>query len=367
MNIINKIPLGEEHPLINDGHQLLYIRFVYAAVYDQDDDLNELDLGIFGNPGMPRFTETFQSVGEAVYKPNTRDKIRYKVRIKARWRKRVGDTFEEGDATAFVGHLRDGGQWIQIERGPTNPSIKVTSGIDGQDLSLFAGAGTVYLVDGDGNLVRYVHDAYGNFASYSGQVIGSGWGGMSTIRAVRDGHLYCVSPKNDLLYYHHDGAGAWTTAGRAIGWGWGFPWVGAGRFGQLYAINQDGHLLYYQHDNDFDWKIASAKIGEGWPTRGVFTGGANCLYLIDGKSDLRYYYHDDARNWVRSGATIGTGWGGFKSVSSSGNGEIYGVAANDDLLFYRHDVDRRFLSGSGRTIGWGWGAVGRHGVIASSR
>ena len=39
---------------------------------------------------------------------------------------------------------------------------------------------------------------------------------------------------------------------------------------------------------------------------------------------------------------------------------------NGNLLFYRHDVNKKFIAGSSRVIGWGWG-VGKHGLLASAR
>lgn len=375
MEFSNQVPMGELDPRIRTNDTVIYHTSIEVKVYDQEDKL----AGWSWNDGefsVPRWTHTFTGKGSAVYKPADGDSRRYKAKVIVNTveRDRTSETAwgpeTKSERWATIDYLKDGGQVIAIVPRDGAPRVvALRSSVSGPGPSLFAGGGTLYRVNGDGNLVRYHHDASGTFSDYNGQVIGWGWGGMRSIHAVRDGALYTISPDGTLRYYRHNDAGAWDDVnGRSIGSHWaGFSWVGAGRFGQLYAINSGGDLLYYQHDGNFNWTISGAKIGNAWPTTGVFVGGANCLYIITPSGELLYYYHDDARNWVHAGLSIGTGWGALSPIASSGNGEIYGVAPTGDLLFYRHDVAKKFIAGSGQAIGWGWSSPGPHGLLAAAR
>lgn len=362
MNIINEIPIGSQHPAYKSGDVVIYYDSVEVRVYDQEDTARV----------VARWSHSFAGPGDRVYKPAEGDSRRYAVRVKVQGYWRRGLTEEATKEETSLEYLHDGGQSITVRAvplpGTEAPRLNVTSALDGAP-SLFAGGGTLYRINAQGNLLRYQHDANGVFADYSGREIGSGWGGMLHIAAVRDGGLYAVDASRRLRYYHHDAAGNWDDGnGRVIGEGWGFPWVGAGRFGQLYVINSARQLLYYEHDASFHFGARSGVVlGEGWPDHGVFGGGTNCVYLIGANGDLLHYYHNDALAWEHTQLKIGAGWGGFTRAGSGGNGEIYAVNPDGDLLFYRHDANHRFLAGSGRTIGWGWKSGSRYAIIPSAR
>lgn len=230
---------------------------------------------------------------------------------------------------------------------------------------LFVGDGTVYRIDGNGDLLCYRHDDNGGFYTSAG--LGDAWGGLRWVSAVQGGHLYGVDQNGNLLYYRHEGE-EWPVAGKQIGDGWGgFRWVGVTRFGHVYAITTGGELLYYRHDDAFAWQVTAKQIGEGWGGLRAFAGGTNALYAINGNNELIYYYHDDALKWRHQGVVIGWGWGDFVALSSAGNGEIYAVNSSGELLFYRHDVDKHFIGGSGKKIGEGWGGRADQAVIAAAR
>ena len=59
-----------------------------------------------------------------------------------------------------------------------------------------------------------------------------------------------------------------------------------------------------------------------------------------------------------SGKKVGNGWSNFKHVFSGGDGVIYAVRDNGDLLWYRHDGwgDGSFAwaAGSGTKVDKGW-------------
>ncbi|MBK8263492.1 MAG: hypothetical protein IPK80_19390 [Nannocystis sp.] len=374
MEISNQLPMGEQDPRLRSDEAIIYHTSVEIQIYDQADKLAGLTW-LAGDLSVPRWKHTFSGTGSTVYKPAEGDTRRYKAKAIAHYieRERTSESTwgpeQKGTSWATIDYLHDGGQAVAIIPRPGAPrDITLTASLEGPAPSLFAGGGTIYLVNTAGDLARYRHDATGTFANYSGQVIGWGWAGMRSLHAVREGGLYVVTSGGDLRYYHHDDAGTWDDVhGKTIGGGWGFPWVGAGRFGQLYAITAAGDLLYYQHDGGFNWTIAGQKLGVGWPSTGVFAGGTNCLYLVDASGNLLHYYHDNARNWVHTALPIGTGWGGFASLASSGNGEIYALAPSGTLLFYRHDVNHKFIAGSGREIGWGWSKHGPHGLLPAAR
>src|SRR4029078_4642589 len=78
----------------------------------------------------------------------------------------------------------------------------------------------------------------------------------------------------------------------------------------------------------------------GAPQR-VFSGGNGVLYGIRANGDLLWYRHLDpgggSASWAfNQGVKIGDGWNDFLTVFSSGKGVIYGVRPNGDLHWYRH-------------------------------
>jgi hypothetical protein len=68
---------------------------------------------------------------------------------------------------------------------------------------------------------------------------------------------------------------------------------------------------------------------------------------------------DGTFRWAAgSGNVVGTGWGDFKQLFSGGDGIIYGVNQNNQLVWYRHvgrtDGSFRWAAGSGNVVGTGW-------------
>jgi hypothetical protein len=103
----------------------------------------------------------------------------------------------------------------------------------------------------------------------------------------------------------------------------------------IFAVKPDGDLLWYRYQ------------GNGESDRSGATGWA-----------------------ANSGSPIGNGWQGFRHLFSGGNGVIYAVKPDGDLLWYRYqgngESDR-----SGAT-GWaansanpdpGWVLIGQHSVV----
>ncbi len=111
--------------------------------------------------------------------------------------------------------------------------------------------------------------------------------------------------------------------------------------------------------------------------RQVFSGGDGVIYVIGGNGDLLWYRHDGRSDgsfaWAQgSPKKVGVGWSGLRKVFPGDNGVIYGINDNGDLLWYRHDGrdsgSFTWAAGSPKKVGNGWGALrtvfsGGSGVI----
>ena len=109
----------------------------------------------------------------------------------------------------------------------------------------------------------------------------------------------------------------------------------------------------------------------------VFSGGNGVLYAVAANGDLLWYRHegrnDGSFNWAAgSPKKVGTGWGGLRMLFSGGDGVIYAINDAGDLLWFRHDGrnDGSFTwaAGSPKKVGAGWGGLrqvfaGEGGVI----
>jgi hypothetical protein len=206
------------------------------------------------------------------------------------------------------------------------------------------------------------------------------------VTADSDSCIYAVAQNGNLLYYKHagwsDGAFNWSHAGAVIGSGWGgFKRIFAGGGGVIYAITTGGNLLWYKHtgrtNGTADWATGSGNVvGTGWTFNQVFASnnGDGVIYAVANNGDLLWYKHTGISNgtgsWAgASGSTVGYTWNGLSRLSAQ-NGTIYGVASNGDLLWYNHTGSSTgaftWGSGSGNQVGISWahttimlGATGR--------
>ncbi len=169
--------------------------------------------------------------------------------------------------------------------------------------------------------------------------------------------IYAVNGKGELLWYQHTGAGdgsdQWLTTlepSGCVGTGWNFTQVFADGAGAIYTIDADGYLRWFRHDGFvkgiIDWTNMPADgkgyIGEGWNMKHVFCGGDGVIYAIDQQNQLLWYRHlghlDGTDRWQTSPEPkgfIGEGWD-MKHVFSARNGVIYAVNQQNQLLWYRH-------------------------------
>lgn len=121
-----------------------------------------------------------------------------------------------------------------------------------------------------------------------------------------------------------------------------------------------GDLLWYGHrESEFvagvSWaRNAGVSAGRRFPGYStVFSAGEGIIYAVRRNGDLLWYRHDGRAygesNWAgNSGNKVGNGWQQFKQVFSGGDGIIYAVQhagldpstgrrTGRHLLWYRHD------------------------------
>ena len=88
-----------------------------------------------------------------------------------------------------------------------------------------------------------------------------------------------------------------------------------------------------------------------WPDfKFVFSGGNGIIYAVDQQGQLLFFHdaNQDGTGQVTGPSVIGQGgWQNFKFVFSGGNGIIYAVDQQGQLLFF-HDANQ---DGTGQVTG----------------
>ncbi len=96
--------------------------------------------------------------------------------------------------------------------------------------------------------------------------------------------------------------------------------------------------------------------------REVFANGDGTVYAVMDDGDLLWYRHDGREDgtfrWApNSGSKVGVGWN-VKQVFGGGDGVIYAITLTGDLLWFRHDGrfdgTFRWAPGAGNKVGAGW-------------
>jgi Tachylectin/Trypsin len=221
--------------------------------------------------------------------------------------------------------------------------------------------------------------------------IGTGWaGGLKDILPGGQQSIYALGDDGSLRWYRHvgalDGSRQWLGP-KPVGIGWGgFSQIIPMDNGVFYGISPDGMLRWHRHNNYrngeglYDGWASAMNVGWGWSSfKTVFSGGQGIIYVVANDGRLLWYRHnaylnpipiqpDSATNaqklaWERSWEgpkEVGTGWGGFTKMFSPGEGHIYGILPNGDLMWYRHngwqDGTPAWVTGGGVKIGSGWNA-----------
>ncbi len=107
----------------------------------------------------------------------------------------------------------------------------------------------------------------------------------------------------------------------------------------------------------------ASRIGDRVSPAAPATAGANgVIYGLAANDDLLWYRHlgrdTGTFTWAAPTAqTVGTGWN-FPHLFSGGDGVIYAVSQTGDLLWYRHDGRTdgtfRWAASDGKKVGTGW-------------
>jgi FG-GAP repeat. len=245
------------------------------------------------------------------------------------------------------------------------------------------GKADMLTITSDGSLHLYAGNGSGGFQSGAGAVIGNGWDAFQRVLAPGDfdgdgkPDLLAIGYDGTLKLYAGNGTGGFKPrTGTTIGYGWGGftkvltpgDFTGDGK-PDLLAIAADGTLKLYAGNGTGGFKPGTGTtIGYGWGGftnvlgPGDFDGdGKTDLLAIGSDGSLKLYAGNGTGGFKSgTGATIGYGWGIFKAVLGPGDFDGDGRA---DLLALTSDRTLRLYSGNGRAgflrtasaaIGNGW-------------
>lgn len=143
--------------------------------------------------------------------------------------------------------------------------------------------------------------------------------------------------------------------------------------GHLWKFKQAGHALSKAKRENGDWSGFVSVIVSG------AAGSDLVVYGLQANGDLIWRRIGGIASGIDTAAAplrqaekpVGNGWNSFKHVFSTGEGVVYGVAANDDLVWYRQknkDTGNAAPQWVSHVVGTGWGSFTRlfspgHGVI----
>lgn len=231
--------------------------------------------------------------------------------------------------------------------------------------SAFAdGDGDIYTIAKNGKLRWFQHtgrmtgaDTWANFgaAKVVGDLATSNNLLNGKVFSGDDGVIYTITNSGKLLWSRHDGrftgSQSWANGGKltVIGTGWNkYTHVFSGGDGIIYAITKDGKMLWFRHSGWLDgaktWtKSSGTQVGKGWQdTIKVFSGGNGVIYSIMSSGLLRWHQHKGrltgTDDWTNNGAQrqVGYNWHGFRQVFTGGDGIIYAIKTNGDVIWNRH-------------------------------
>jgi hypothetical protein len=226
----------------------------------------------------------------------------------------------------------------------------------------------MYHVDAQSQLRRWSYASpLDGSSAWAQQMIGVGWGGLNVVSGG-SGVLYAIDSSGSLRWYRDDnaagGVAAWDPAsGSVIGTGWGgFTTVISGGQGVIYALDSSGNLRWYRYlgSGARSWASNSgALIGTGWNSQSrIVAGGSGVIYVVNSSGAMSWYRHQDplggTASWANGGFArqIGSGWSGFTMLGSVGGGVIFARDATGQLVWYR-DTDPL-----GGTASWANGGFG---------
>lgn len=221
------------------------------------------------------------------------------------------------------------------------------------------------------------------------KIIGSGWAGvMHDLEPAGTLGIYAIQDDGTMYWWRHNGAlngtADWSKP-VLVGTTWNqYTQIFTMGEGVIYGIRPDGILVWYKHNGYKHAQGGAAEwgpileVGRGWSGfKAVFGGGKGVIYVVTNDGKLMWYHHKaysdavampkpgayrgDVRRWNDSWEgpkQVGEGWGQSTKLFSPGNGDIYEVRPNGDLMYYKHlgwqDGSYRWDEGSQRKIAGGW-------------
>jgi hypothetical protein len=261
------------------------------------------------------------------------------------------------------------------------------------------GSGRIFGVTPNGALNFYKYSGNGNsdpsgatgFEPNSGNQIGNGFNNFTRLVSGPDGVIFGVHPNGDLLYFKYVGNGQSDpsgatgfdpNSGNQIGNGFNnFSLLVGGGDGVIFGVHPNGDLLYFKYVGNgqsvpsgatgFDANSGN-QIGRGFNnfTR-LVSGGDGVIFGVHPNGDLLYFNYVGGGKSDPSGATgfgpnsgnqIGNGFNNFSLVVGGGDRVIFGVHPNGDLLYFKYVGDGQsvpsgstgFDPNSGNQIGRGF-------------
>jgi hypothetical protein len=169
--------------------------------------------------------------------------------------------------------------------------------------------------------------------------------------------IYGIGADGVLRWYRHNGAttgagtgvpGSWAGA-KNVSAGWAnYKQVFTGGNGVIYGITPDGKLMWSRHaaflagqgtDEPGAWEEAREVSSDFGQYRKVFSAGDGVIYAIAEDGQLLWFRHagiaDGTPQW-EGPVPVAAGWGNYELVFSGGRGVIYAAGADGVLKWNRH-------------------------------
>lgn len=245
------------------------------------------------------------------------------------------------------------------KHGWKQPSQVGTGWASGFREILPGGTNTIYAIEDGGTVRWYKHNGSLNGThEWQGPVnVQTGWNTFKHVVAMGQGVFYAVLPSGDLLWLKHNewqnpkpgnkgwssmmASSAYSMGGRRFPMGWGnYTKMFGGGNGVIYAVAPDGKLYWFRHLTYLNPQPEPQAADMYNPMKAAQT--AQWMSTWQGPNK------------------VGDGWGEFTKIFSSGEGHIYALRPNGDLMYHRHHgwANGSYVwdEGSTRKIAEGWDA-----------
>ncbi|RYX83326.1 trypsin-like serine protease [bacterium] len=234
----------------------------------------------------------------------------------------------------------------------------------------------LYGVKENGDLVWHRHLVKGTGATAKHvwnptKIVGNGWkGGFQAVLPAGLLAMYAIQDDGTMQWHWHtgstEGSYRWREPMQVVGKGWSTTssWkIMPMDHGVVYTIGQDGYPCWQKHLNYKDgtggtslW-MAPRNVGWGWKEgyKTVFAGGDGVFYAVRNDGVLMWHKHKsylnppsvpannasnaDKLKWQNSwdeAKIVGYGWDDMPQIFAAGDGYIYGIRRNGDLMWFHH-------------------------------